>query len=92
MCLFLSDFILGPKKGTMDPLDASLGDIEPDDADLDFLLDSCALWFTTLGVYAHNRSSDKTTKAHPKKRRSSRLKEKIETPSPRMPPCLFMLI
>lgn len=29
----------GPKKGVMDPLDASLGDIEPDDADLDFLLD-----------------------------------------------------
>lgn len=34
--------LLGPKKGVMDPLDASLGDIEPDDADLDFLLDPWA--------------------------------------------------
>lgn len=28
------------RKGAMDPLDASLGDIEPNDVDLDFLLDS----------------------------------------------------
>ncbi len=40
--IMLITVLLGKKKGLMDPLDASLGDIEPDDADLDFLLASYA--------------------------------------------------
>ena len=35
----------------MDPLDASFADIEPDDADLDFLLDSYISFLTVPSVW-----------------------------------------